>query len=81
MLYKTLREAEGRIVIGSREKEGRRGVKRVGISVGVFSVKITVKNKAHALDFGQILKGIGNRLVRLSKVAVVVAPNSAVDAV
>lgn len=81
MLNKAFREAEGRIPIAFWEKQRGRGVQCVGVSVGIFAVKVAVEDEPNAAYARWRIKSIGDRLIRLSEIAVVVSENAAVDTV
>ena len=81
MLDEALGEAEGGVIMACRHKEDHRGVQTVGVAVGILAVKVAVEYEAHARDVCGLVEGVCDRLVGLAVVAVVIAPDSAVDAV
>ena len=81
MLDKAFRETKGRIIIGFREEQSGGRMKCVGVTVGIFSVKVTVKHEADTVYRGRLFKGVCDSLSRLSKVAVIVTPDSSVCSV
>ena len=81
MLDETFRETEGRVIVGFWEKQSGRCMERVGISVGVFPVKVTVKHQANTVYQSRLFKGVGDSLSCFTEVAVIVTPYSSVGSV
>ena len=53
----------------------------VGVAFGILSIKVAIENQADTTYVLRLIEGIGNSLIGFTKIAVVVAPNSAVNSV
>ena len=53
----------------------------IGVAVGVFSVQVAVEYQTDTIYLLRRIKGISNCLVCLAEIAVVIAPNTAIQTV